>query len=153
MLRRWPETRQDSHGEREKKGWFSHQGRYAAARCRPCRGREDGVLDRGSGEKLGRAACRIPHVDPLQFTATGLWCCLGGRDDAARRSRSYVPERVVAVCVCLTVRFFCKKLIIASGPLGPPVIFPDNIIQIKLKNFLGPKILKMAICVLSCIKK
>jgi hypothetical protein len=34
--------------------------------CRPRRGREDGVLKGGTGRRRGRAACRIPHVDPSQ---------------------------------------------------------------------------------------
>ena len=51
--------------------------------------------------------------------------------------------------------FFLKKKIIAGGPLGPPVIFFYNILhtininvhfQIKLKNFLGPKILSPQSC-------
>ena len=63
------------------------------------------------------------------------------------------------LCVCVSVRFFLKK-IIAGGPQGPPVIFSDNKVhtiniiihfQIKLKNFLGPKILRV-ICVLSNIR-
>ncbi len=76
----------------------------------------------------------------------------------------FCPNLFVCVCVCLCVcvfvcvcvcPLFLKKQIIAGGPLGPPVIFFYNILhtininihfQIKLKNFLGPKILswKMA---------
>ena len=61
----------------------------------------------------------------------------------------------VCLCVCVCP-LFLKKKIIAGGPLGPPVIFFYNILhtininihfEIKLKNFLGPKILSMYVYV------
>ncbi len=62
----------------------------------------------------------------------------------------FCPNLFVCVCVfvCLYVRFFWKKQIIASGPLGQPVIFSNNIVhtininihfQIKLKTSWAPK--------------
>ena len=55
----------------------------------------------------------------------------------------------VLVCVCVCP-LFLKKKIIASGPLGPPVIFSNNIVHTininifpnQNENFLGPKILQ-----------
>ena len=67
----------------------------------------------------------------------------------------FCPNLCVCVFVCVFVclsAFFLKKEIIAGGPLGPPAIFSDNKVQtiniiihfqIKLKNFLGPKILSL----------
>jgi hypothetical protein len=64
----------------------------------------------------------------------------------------FCPNLCVCLCVCvfvcLSVRFFLEKKKIASGPLGPPVIFSNNIVhtininihfQIKLKTSWAPK--------------
>ncbi len=73
------------------------------------------------------------------------WYCISSTNEKKNQ-----PNLQFIVCVCVSVRFFWKNKKIASGPLGPPVIFSNNIVhtiniiihfQIKLKNFLGPKIL------------